>query len=270
MSYAPATLKQSPSETVDKKRAGTGAVMNRKLKLARHSTDSAQLSYPRASTTLDAMHVTDHVIERVYGCNYCHKKFSTKQALGGHQNAHTVERVIERNAREGLETNFRHVGGPSYRGMIHLLFKGSFNRGPEIFKQSMANRSYNPQSMQYGILVNSHPNFNLSMTQESHAPEPLQGFTHGYPIWLNPHLTDSQFIAPLPGMENHPQNFLNSTFGTTSSNAGTMLGMYTGLSTACSSQCIHDTNARAETNSQIPGSTKQQCQDLELDLSLKL
>ncbi|CAA2999575.1 zinc finger 3-like [Olea europaea subsp. europaea] len=246
-SHTPETLKRSPSKSVEKKRACTREALNRKLKLARHST------------TLHGMHVTDNVREWVYGCKYCDKKFITKQALGGHQNAHTVERVIERNAREGVETNFGHVGCPSYRGIISLLFKGSFNRGPEIFNQSMTNRSYNPQS-------NGSPNSNLPMIQEPHAPEPLQGFTHGYLIWQNTHSTDSQFIAPLPGMESHTRNFLNSTFGTTR----TMLGMSGGLSTASSSQYIYDTNVRAETNSKIPGSTKQKCQESELDLSLKL
>ncbi|KAL2502442.1 uncharacterized protein Fot_36290 [Forsythia ovata] len=281
MSYAPETLKQSPTETVEEKRAGTGAVtkvglpldpsrsmgeMNRKLKLARHSTSSFQLSYPEASTTFDGIPVTHHVRERVYSCKYCHKKFSNKQALGGHQNAHTIERVIERNAREGLETNFGHVRGPSYCGMTSLPFQHAFNRGAEIFNQSMRNKAYNPQSMQHEMLANGHPNSNLPMNQEPHAPETLQGIT----IWPNPHLTNSQIIALSPGMENHTLNFWNPTFGSTRSNAGKMLSVSGGLSTASSRQSIHNTNVRAETNSQITYSTNEQCQDSELDLSLKL
>ncbi|GER51935.1 zinc finger family protein [Striga asiatica] len=38
--------------------------------------------------------------DREYGCKYCEKKFSNKQALGGHQNAHKVQRAVEKSAQE--------------------------------------------------------------------------------------------------------------------------------------------------------------------------
>ncbi|CAI9783025.1 unnamed protein product [Fraxinus pennsylvanica] len=238
--------------------------MNDRLKLERHSSISVQLSYPRASTSYDGKNVTHHVKERVYGCKYCHKKFSSKQALGGHQNGHKVERVIERNA------NFGRVGGPSYRGMNSLPFQSSFHIGREIFNQSTRNRSCNPRNMQHGMLANGYPNSNLSITQEPHAHEPLQEFSHGYPIWPNPHLTDSQFMAASTGMENHTLNFSNSTFRTACSHATTISGVSGGISTANYLQSIHDTNLRAEIYHQITDSTNQQCPYSELDLSLKL
>lgn len=209
------------------------------------------------------MNVTDLVKERVYGCKYCNKEFSSKQALGGHQNGHKVERVTERNARKGLKTSFGH-------GMNSLPFQSSFNTGPEIFNQSTRNRFYNPQNMQQRMLADGQPNSNLPMTREPHAHEPLQEFSHGYSIWPNHHLTDSQFIAASTGMENHTLNFSNLTFGTASSKTRTMLGVSGGVATANSSQSIHDTNLRAEINSQITDSTNQQCPYSELDLSLKL
>ncbi|GMI94628.1 zinc finger protein 2, ZINC FINGER PROTEIN 2 [Hibiscus trionum] len=46
---------------------------------------------------------------RIFSCNYCKRKFHSSQALGGHQNAHKLERTLAKKSRE-LSSVFRAHG----------------------------------------------------------------------------------------------------------------------------------------------------------------
>lgn len=43
--------------------------------------------------------------EPEYGCNFCPKKYSNKQALGGHQNAHKLDKAGQKRPRQGCPGN---------------------------------------------------------------------------------------------------------------------------------------------------------------------
>ncbi|KAJ9141417.1 hypothetical protein P3X46_031956 [Hevea brasiliensis] len=61
---------------------------------------------------------------RVFSCNYCQRKFYSSQALGGHQNAHKLERTLAKKSRE-LSSAVRAHGGSNSRSGSSSM--GGFN-----------------------------------------------------------------------------------------------------------------------------------------------
>lgn len=60
---------------------------------------------------------------RVFSCNYCQRKFYSSRALGGHQNAHKLERSLAKRSRQLASMVRPHGGGSSsfnsHGGQMH-------------------------------------------------------------------------------------------------------------------------------------------------------
>ncbi|KAL2482805.1 uncharacterized protein Fot_44249 [Forsythia ovata] len=207
-----------------------------------------------------------HTEERVYSCRYCHKKFSNKQAFGGHQNAHKIERFVQRNAQEGRELNFGYTRNSSYCGMTSPTSPGAFNSATQILDRSIINRSYHSEYIQKAMHGGKYLHSMLPIAQYPYAHQP----DCGYAGWPKPILTNPQFITPPPRMDNQTISMWNSTFGTTNSNVGTVLGMSEGFTASSFAQPMHNRNDKAESNVQINDRENQEGQDSGLDLSLSL
>lgn len=145
---------------------------NTALNLSLTNDLSLDLIRDRSSSSSSSSTINNPSEPRVFSCNYCRRKFYSSQALGGHQNAHKLERTLAKKSRELSSAVRPHSGSNHRSGSIpsvpsHLQppIVGHDHHRYERFSREM---SYGRREMDCDSRTGSHH------WNKGYAPESVQ------------------------------------------------------------------------------------------------
>lgn len=110
---------------------------------------------------------------RVFSCNYCRRKFYSSQALGGHQNAHKLERTLAKKSRELSSSVRPHSGSSNRSGSIssHGQASNIEHDHHHGYGRFMSEMSYGRREMDYDSRIESHQYWNKGGYQTESVQE---------------------------------------------------------------------------------------------------